>query len=471
MEETFVPLVELKSEFLIRGSFSDFTSTFSINESKEKIVLQRLDDVKLLRSMTWFKQVSDDVLPVEVGDNLEFTWTTKKTFSDINTISSIELSGNVTRLDASCANVVVATISYKGDTLQESPVELFLSKIPKENVTNGNFAERGYNMLPQPLEINVPESALEYAVASRDLNPIHRSRYAAILAKLPHGKPIMHGMWTATKVRALMVQHFGGSIDSNICSYDANFDGMVYPGDRLFVQVRHIGMDIGKKVLSIEVVNGAGERVVSARAIVQQPPAAFVFTGQGSAEVGMGMDRYAESKVARDTWNAGDAHLQKTFGFSILEIVRKNPTSMTIHFGGKRGRTHRANFMQLTCEDPETGETTPLLPEINKRTQSFTFSAPEGLLFATQFSQPALVLLEKATFAEIQAAQLVPRDALFAGHSLGEYAGLAAFASALPIENVVEVVFLRGLIMQRAVKRDASGRSDYGIGGCKSSTS
>ncbi|KAG3196337.1 hypothetical protein PC129_g24703, partial [Phytophthora cactorum] len=210
-------------------------------------------------------------------------------------------------------------------------------------------------------------------------------------------------------------------------------------------------------------VNGSGERVVSARAVVKQAPMAFVFTGQGSAAVGMGMDRYQESTVARDIWNRGDTHLRKTFGFSILDMVRKNPKSITVHFGGKKGRKIREKYMSLTCEDPVTGEIAPLLPEINARTQSFSFSAPEGLLFATQFSQPALVLLEKAMFSEIEAAQLIPDDAHFAGHSLGEYAGLSSFAGALAVEDVVEVVFLRGLIMQKAVKRDAEGRSDYGM--------
>ncbi|KAE9173879.1 Fatty acid synthase subunit alpha, partial [Phytophthora fragariae] len=212
-----------------------------------------------------------------------------------------------------------------------------------------------------------------------------------------------------------------------------------------------------------EVVNGSGERVVSARAVVKQAPMAFVFTGQGSAAVGMGMDRYQESSVAREIWNRGDVHLRSTFGFSILEMVRKNPKSITVHFGGKKGRKIREKYMSLTCEDPATGEIAPLLPEINARTQSFSFSAPEGLLFATQFSQPALVLLEKAMFSEIEAAQLIPDDAHFAGHSLGEYAGLSSFAGALAVEDVVEVVFLRGLIMQKAVKRDAEGRSDYGM--------
>jgi fatty acid synthase subunit beta len=44
----------------------------------------------------------------------------------------------------------------------------------------------------------------------------------------------------------------------------------------------------------------------------------------------------------------------------------------------------------------------PLLPEITDETDSYTFVHPEGLLYATQFTQPALVLVEKAAFDDMQ---------------------------------------------------------------------
>ncbi|GMF15411.1 unnamed protein product [Phytophthora lilii] len=384
-------------------------------------------------------------------------------YASISSLSSVEVSGKLLRNEAGF-QVEIGTVEFMSYDVNESPVMTFLSQVqPEDAKASGIFVNGGSYMLEKPLEIDVLTDALAYAVASRDLNPIHRSRYAAILGHLPKGRPIMHGLWTATKVRELVIHSFGLCLDSNVVDYDVNFDGMVYPGDKLYMQARHIGLNRGNKVLSIEVVNSSGERVVSARAVVKQAPMAFVFTGQGSATVGMGMDRYQESSVARENWNRGDIHLRNTFGFSILEIVRKNPQSITIYFGGKKGRKIREKYMSLTCEDPATGKMSALLPEINARTQSFTFSMPEGLLFATQFNQPALVLLEKAMFSEIEAAQLIPDDAYFAGHSLGEYAGLSSFAGALALEDVVEVVFLRGLIMQKAVTRDADGRSKYGM--------
>ncbi|CAI5714225.1 unnamed protein product [Hyaloperonospora brassicae] len=461
MVEVLEPLVELHSEFLIRGSFDDFESTFSIDKSVDEFVLSRQETVEIMKTKSWLKLAAG--ISVNIGDRLMFQLTTKRQYSSIGSLSSIEVLGKLLRKEAG-SEEEIGEVEFKSDNVNESPVVALLQQVQLGAAkSSGMFANGGSHVLEKPLEINVPMNALAYAVASRDLNPIHRSRYAAILGRLPEGKPIMHGLWTATKVRNLVIQSFGLGLDSNVVDYDVSFDGMVYPGDQLFMQAKHIGQESGKKVLSIEVVNSSGERVISARAVVKQAPMAFVFTGQGSAAVGMGMDRYQESPVARDIWNRGDIHLRKTFGFSILEMVRTNPKSITVHFGGKKGRAIREKYMSLTCEDPASGVIAPLLPEINARTQSFSFSAPEGLLFATQFSQPALVLLEKAMFSEIEAAQLIPDDAHFAGHSLGEYAGLSSFAGALAVEDVVEVVFLRGLIMQKAVKRDAEGRSDYGM--------
>jgi fatty acid synthase subunit beta len=91
---------------------------------------------------------------------------------------------------------------------------------------------------------------------------------------------------------------------------------------------------------------------------------------------------------------------------------------------------------------------------------------PEGLLFATQFTQPALVLTEKASFDDMNSLGLVPSRALFAGHSLGEYAALASAVPLLPVPILVGITFLRGMVMQGAVPRDSLGRSDFGMVAC-----
>ena len=104
-----------------------------------------------------------------------------------------------------------------------------------------------------------------------------------------------------------------------------------------------------------------------------------------------------------------------------------------------------------------------IFKEIGEDTTSYTYRSPTGLLSATQFTQPALTLMEKASFEDMKSKGLVPRDSKFAGHSLGEYSALAALASVMPIESLVSVVFYRGLTMQVAVERDEHGRSNYSM--------
>jgi fatty acid synthase subunit beta, fungi type len=104
-----------------------------------------------------------------------------------------------------------------------------------------------------------------------------------------------------------------------------------------------------------------------------------------------------------------------------------------------------------------------IFKDIDEKTTSYTYRSPTGLLSATQFTQPALTLMEKASFEDMKSKGLVPRDSTFAGHSLGEYSALTALADVMPIESLVSVVFYRGLTMQVAVERDAAGRSNYSM--------
>jgi len=104
-----------------------------------------------------------------------------------------------------------------------------------------------------------------------------------------------------------------------------------------------------------------------------------------------------------------------------------------------------------------------IFKEIDESTTSYTYRSPTGLLSATQFTQPALTLMEKASFEDMRSKGLVQQDSSFAGHSLGEYSALAALAEVMPIESLVSVVFYRGLTMQVAVERDEQGRSNYSM--------
>ncbi|ETV97148.1 holo-[acyl-carrier-protein] synthase [Aphanomyces invadans] len=459
-----VDVVRVQSEFLIRGTFTDHHHTFEKKETTHVVHLADKAAVTILGDKSWFKSTSGALL--RAGASYKFVLKSSYVYADgHSSLSSFDVQGSV--YGGANFDQVVGAVSIKESGVAKDPVASYLERVAP--ATDAGKAATPCNLLETPITISIPDFAGDYARASRDLNPIHRCAYSAAFANLPNGQPIMHGMWTATKVRNLVMDVMADQFQvSHLQSYHADFKGMVYNSESLYLQVTQSGVSDGLILLSVNVANSRGESVFGAKAKVVMPKTAFVFTGQGSAQVGMGMDLYASSPVVRKIWDDGDQHLLEKFGFSILDIVRKNPDSLTIYFGGKRGMAIRENYMALRCQKPDAAapngtKTVPLFPEITPTTQSFTFSAPTGLLFATQFSQPALVLMEKALFNEAKSRGVVPSDCYFAGHSLGEYAALSSFAEILATPDLAEVVFLRGMVMQNAVERDVNGLSDYGM--------
>ncbi|RHZ52986.1 uncharacterized protein CDV56_102424 [Aspergillus thermomutatus] len=103
-------------------------------------------------------------------------------------------------------------------------------------------------------------------------------------------------------------------------------------------------------------------------------------------------------------------------GFSITHIVRDNPKTLTVYFGGVKGRAVGENYISLKLD-------------------------------ATQFPQPALALMVILRFEDM-------RD---------KYVALAAMGNIFTVEEVSVLVFYHGLKMQNAVKSDANGATDYSI--------
>ena len=225
-------------------------------------------------------------------------------------------------------------------------------------------------------------------------------------------------MWTSASTRKFVEIFAANNQPQRVKEYHVVFKGMVLPGDQLETKLSHVGMSNGKKLIKITTINQRGEAVLEGSAEVEQPITSYIFTGQGSQEVGMGMELYEKSSVAKDVWDRADSHMLSIYGLSLLEIVRTNPTSKTVHFGGLTGASIRKHYQEMMYDVMVDGKlkSLPLFPGITDETPSYTFSHPNGLLSATQFTQPALALMEIASFQDMKANGLVQNDCIFAGH-------------------------------------------------------
>ncbi|KAJ2617486.1 fatty acid synthase alpha subunit Lsd1, partial [Coemansia sp. RSA 1694] len=183
--------------------------------------------------------------------------------------------------------------------------------------------------------------------------------------------------------------------------------------------------------------------------------------------VGMGMELYKRSAAARNVWDRADRHILAKYGVSLLRIIRTNPKELTVHFCSNAGATIRCNYMSFTrrcsSDGGDKGDFFPLFPDITLESSSYTYRSPIGVLNSTQFTQVSLIAFGMAAVADMRAKSLVQKGAVFAGHSLGEYASLIAIGGILALEDILDITFYRGLLMQLAVERDAQGRSQYGM--------
>ena len=475
------PVMEVTSQFLYRGTYTDYDMTFQRkDETPMQLHLASSRDVAVLRSKDWFVMEDPDI--ELINQTLTFRLQTLVHFKNKTVYSRVETIGEVL-LELPTKEVIqVAAVNYDAGVSQGNPVIDYLQRHGSSIEQPVNFE----NPIPlngkTPLFLKAPASNETYARVSGDYNPIHVSRVFSRYANLPG--TITHGMYSSAAVRSLVETWAAENNIGRVRSFHCSLVGMVLPNDDIEVKLQHIGMVSGRKIIKVEASNKESEeKVLLGEAEVEQPVSAYVFTGQGSQEQGMGMELYASSPVAKEVWDRADAHFMENYGkteilptqqstnlvmkgFSITNIVKHNPKELTIHFGGPRGKAIRQNYMSMTFESVNADgsiKSEKIFKEVNENTTSYTYRSPTGLLSATQFTQPALTLMEKASFEDMRSKGLVQRDSSFAGHSLGEYSALAALAEVMPIESLVSVVFYRGLTMQVAVERDETGRSNYSM--------
>ncbi|OBK95179.1 3-oxoacyl-ACP synthase [Mycobacterium asiaticum] len=269
--------------------------------------------------------------------------------------------------------------------------------------------------------IGAPVDMRPFAVVSGDHNPIHTDKAAALLAGLE--SPIVHGMWlSAAAQHAVTATDGQARPPARLVGWTARFLGMVRPGDEVDFRVERVGIDQGAEVLEVSARIGS-DLVMSASARLAAPKTVYAFPGQGIQHKGMGMDVRARSKAARKVWDEADRFTRDTLGFSVLHVVRDNPTSIIA--------------------------------------SGVHYHHPDGVLFLTQFTQVAMATVAAAQVAEMREQGAFVEGAITCGHSVGEYTALACVSGVFELDALLEAVFHRGSKMHDIVPRDELGRSNY----------
>ncbi|KAJ2481042.1 fatty acid synthase alpha subunit Lsd1 [Coemansia sp. RSA 2131] len=452
--------------FVFLGASVDSSECFRhTTEPKFVLELESDTDLAVFESKDWFEYL-DGTPRLQLPCRLEFSLESEYVLrSDDAGIDSARTTGSVHLLGLLHERTHIGCVDFASTECVNNPVVAYLESRAAHAAPPHMFDNDGYALTPTPLSTRAPPTAHAYSRATNDYNPHNTNPYVADLTGLPG--PLMQGHWTSAAIRQLIEVHVGQGNPTRVRSYSVNFAAIVEPHTELSTRLFHIGMHDGHMLVRGETRSTLTEELVlTCTARVAQPKTVYVFTGQGSQEPGMCMDLYARSAAARAVCDRADAHMRERFGFSILDIIRDNPKQYTVHFGGPQGAQIRKNYMLFTRRvDPASdaqAKHVPLFPEITRTSRSYTFRAPTGLLHATQFAQPAIMLFDVAVTAEMRSHGVFVEDAVFAGHSLGEYGALAAFKM-MTLEDIIDITFIRGMTMQSTVERDAEHNSDFAM--------
>jgi fatty acid synthase subunit beta, fungi type len=316
------PVMEVTSQFLYRGTYTDYENTFQRKqETPMQIHLATSKDVAVLKSKEWF--IFDEPEYELLGQTVTFRLQSLIRFKNQTVFSSVETRGQVLMELSTKEIIQVASVEYEAGVSHGNPVTDYLERHGSSIEQPINFE----NAIPlsgkTPLLLKAPASNETYARVSGDYNPIHVSRVFANYANLPG--TITHGMYSSAAVRSLVETWAAENNVGRVRSFHASLTGMVLPKDDIEVNLQHVGMVAGRKIIRVVASNKeTEEKVLLGEAEVEQPVSSYVFTGQGSQEQGMGMELYASSPVAKEVWDRADKHFLDNYGKHLVPRLQSS---------------------------------------------------------------------------------------------------------------------------------------------------
>ncbi|KAJ2806143.1 fatty acid synthase alpha subunit Lsd1, partial [Coemansia guatemalensis] len=465
------PVARIHSTIHGRGYYVEHDKAFRhVHGERFSVMLATDADVAVLESKQWFMYREDAAHQVKPNMQLDFCLDSQYRYRSENMYSSISTTGTVAIKTQAGGHIHIADVDFEWGTVESNPVTEYLEQHIVDTDTS-LFDKNGYSLTASAnadlLQITAPDTNLEYARLSGDGNPIHFNPYLADLGE--HPGTICHGLWTSASTRAILECVAADGDPERIRAYQVEFVGGVLPNDTIRTSLSHVGMKDGRMLVKGQTSKTDGEPVMLVEAELDQLRTAYVFTGQGSQEINMGMELYEQSTAAQSIWSRANSHMFETYGIDLLNIVRTNPTERTVHFNGRNGEQLRSNYLRFSTStrasdaDECSKPALCLLPGLTEQSTNYTFRSDTGLLHSTQFTQVALVTVAVAAVADMRSKSLVQKNAMIAGHSLGELCALGALGDIFTVEDLLDIVFCRGMIMQSAIQRDAQGCSDFGM--------
>ena len=144
-----------------------------------------------------------------------------------------------------------------------------------------------------------PASMDAFARVGGDRNPLHRSVLAARLAGLK--RPIVHGAWTAARASAFVVDELCDGDAARLREWRVSFLAPVSLGAALDFEATRSAIVDGRRVVQVR-VRANDVDVALGEAVIDGPPTALIFPGQGIQRAGLGAEGRARSRAARAVW-------------------------------------------------------------------------------------------------------------------------------------------------------------------------